>query len=308
MFFRYQSKLECGESCLETFADCPICGGGTRQQLHGYFVCQCCGHRWKTVVMQVEMENEALLASSVLRADRLTNAKLRAVRRLARSRGTLLDFGAGSGKFVFFSKRLFTTAEGVEVTPACRSFARDVLGVALWPKIPRAVVFDVVTAWHVLEHLPPYSLSDAGQQLHDSTRETLVVSVPNAESWASQWFGGRYPYRDVVSHYHEFSPESMRRFLRVCGWRTVVPFRVWIYSVFCYAQGITNVATQTHNLLYFRLKRGSDDGSLSASGFVVHCLIFLASVPVALAIAAVELLAPEKGCCIHLACYKPRAE
>lgn len=289
---------------MADFDECPICGAGASGEVHGYSRCGGCGHRWKETVAQIEIENDALGDRGPVKADRLTAAKLLAVARLTRSRGSLLDFGAGSGTFVFFAKRLFAEAEGVEVTPACIAWARDVLRVTLRPALPDNARYDVITAWHVLEHLPPPALRAEVEKLHQGSREAFVVSVPNADSWASGWFGERYPYRDSVSHFHEFTPGSMRQLLQGCGWRRIVPFRFWVYSVFCYAQGLTNWVTGTHNLLYFRLKRGRKDVSLSSVGLAVHVLLFLASVPVAVAMTAMERLAPERAACIHVVCYK----
>jgi len=288
---------------LGTFDKCPICGGEIAGEAHGYNCCEICRHRWKQTVAQVEIENDILSAVGLVKADRLTSAKMLAVARLTRSRGSLLDFGAGSGKFVYFSKLRFSKAEGVEVTPACIAWARDVLGVNLRPDLPEGACYDVVTAWHVLEHLPPERLRAAVASLCECSREALIISVPNADSWASHWFGVRYPYRDVVSHFHEFTPGSMRQLLRRCGCTKVVPFRVWIYSVFCYAQGLTNLTTGTHNLLYFRLKRGRDNVSLSSVGLGLHLVLFLFFVPLAALITIMEIVVPERAACIHIACY-----
>jgi hypothetical protein len=140
--------------------------------------------------------------------------------------------------------------------------------------------------------------------LHRYSNEAFILSVPNADSWASRWFGDRYPYRDAVSHFHEFTPGSMRLLLQRCGWRKVVPFRVWIYSVFCYAQGLTNLTTGTHNLLYFRLKRGKENVALSPVGLSMHVLLFLAFIPLAVVVTLMEFAALERATCIHVACYK----
>jgi hypothetical protein len=289
---------------LGTFDKCPVCDGEASGEAHGYTCCKGCGHRWKQTVAQVEIENDILSARSLVTPDRLTAAKMLAVARLTRSRGSLLDFGAGSGKFVYFSKTRFGKAEGVEVTTACISCARDVLGVTLWPELPAGARYDVITAWHVLEHLPPQKLRAEVATLHRCSNEAFILSVPNADSWASRWFGDRYPYRDAVSHFHEFTPGSMRLLLQRCGWRKVVPFRVWIYSVFCYAQGLTNLTTGTHNLLYFRLKRGKENVALPPVGLSMHVLLFLAFIPLAVVVTLMEFAALERATCIHVACYK----
>lgn len=288
---------------MAAFAECPVCGDVPAAFLRGYYVCCACDHQWKTVVDEVEIENEVLDRRRVLDADQLTRAKVRAVATLTVSRDSMLDFGAGSGKFAYFCRRLFRHVEGVEVTPSCIVFARDVLGVLLRPAPDEGATYDVVTAWHSIEHLPPASLRAIVSSLHRTAAEAFLLSVPNAASWASRWFGAYWPYRDEASHYQQFSPISLRRLLEGAGWERLVSFRVPIYSVFCYAQGFTNVVTRTHNLLYFRLKRGRTAGTLSVIGMGFHAAIFVTFLPVALILTALEALAPAKASCLNVACY-----
>lgn len=284
--------------------ECPVCSNVADGRIHGYLRCPDCGHQWKTSVPMVEIENEVLDANAVMRPDALTSAKLRAIEKLTRSRRTLLDFGAGSGKYVYFCRDRFGLAEGVEVTPSCIAFAKSALGVVLRPEIPTGERYDVITAWHAIEHVPSTALRSTAVRIHGLTDEAFIVSVPNTGSWASKWFGVLYPYYDPNSHFQQFSPESIRRLLVDAGWGRVVPFHIGIYSVFCYAQGLVNAATATHNLLYYRLKRGRLTDSLSRAGVVIHGGLFLAFLPIALLLAALERLAPGRGACLNMACYK----
>lgn len=289
---------------MAPFAECPVCGHAAADRLHGYHCCPACKHQWKPFVPSVEIENEVLDPRRVTKRDGLTDAKLRVLCRLTTSRKSLLDFGAGSGKYAYFCRQLFKHVEGIEVTPSCIAFARDTLGIVLRPEFVLGARYDVITAWHSLEHLPPESLRDIVRRIHDATNEAFILSVPNSSSWASRWFGMKYPYHDPESHFQQFSPASLRRLLEDSGWLRITPFRVAIYSVFCYAQGFTNWVTGTHNLLYFRLKRGRTQASLTPVGLGLHAMLFLMFLPVACILTAAERFAPERGACLHMACYK----
>ncbi len=254
--------------------------------------------------MTIEIENDALDPVSVRSLDRLTASKIRSLETLTRSRDALLDYGAGSGKFLYFCRTYFSRVLGVEVTPSCIAFAREWLDVSLVPQIPEGSRFDVITAWHVLEHLPPSQLAAVARGLHGAAEEALLISVPNAGSWASAWFGSRYPYRDTASHFHEFSPRSLELLLRQSGWTRVYRFRMVVYSVFCYAQGLTNVVTRSHNLLYYRVKRGQSNGTLTSVGLALHAVLFALCSPMAMLLTMLEIMFPEKGACLNVVCYR----
>jgi hypothetical protein len=205
---------------------------------------------------------------------------------------------------LWFCLRLFESGEGVEVTPSCIAFARQSLGVELLPAIREDGRYGVVTAWHSLEHLPPASLKGVVAQLHSVTTEAFIVSVPNAGSWAAAWFHGRYPYHDAAAHYHQFTAKSLQLLLEHAGWRRHCWFRLGIYSLFCYAQGLLNCATNTHNILYFQLKRGRTVGALSSAGLLWHLSLLAALLPVAIVLTMVDYACPDRAACLNIICYK----
>jgi hypothetical protein len=250
------------------------------------------------------MENEILKIDAARRADALTRSKLRAVSRLTRSRHSIMDFGAGSGTFLWFCRPLFHTVEGVEITPRCIAFAKDSLGVNLRPSIRKDGRYGVVTAWHSLEHLPPASLKNVVGQLYSVTTEAIVISVPNAGSWAAALFKGYFPFHDATTHYHQFTAKSIQLLLKNAGWRNRCWFRMGIYSLFCHAQGFVNCATQTHNLLYFRWKRQQPGSPLSAAGMLLHVSLLAVFTPLALLLTLVEYAFPEHAACLNVVCYK----
>ena len=73
--------------------------------------------------------------------------------------GRVLDIGCGSGGYLAFLAGLGWTCYGVEPAPNSRTYAQEVLGLNVHPG-PLAACgfeagsFDLVTMWHVIEHLP----------------------------------------------------------------------------------------------------------------------------------------------------------
>ncbi len=113
--------------------------------------------------------------------DDLWRRRLKLILRL-QSGGRLLDVGAGIGQFLHVAKSHFEV-EGSEISPTAIAIAKDKYGLSLrsgtveslrWEK-----PFDVLTLFHVLEHVP-----DPSQTLkicHSllSFQGLLVIAVPN---------------------------------------------------------------------------------------------------------------------------------
>ena len=73
------------------------------------------------------------------------------------SRGTLLDIGCGTGEFLNFCKNKGWTTSGIEPGNDARKYASEVYGLTIHDEnfissIPDNS-FDVITLWHVLEHV-----------------------------------------------------------------------------------------------------------------------------------------------------------
>jgi len=81
--------------------------------------------------------------------------------------------------------------------------------------------FDLVTLFHVMEHVtdPRAVLAEVRRILHPKGR--VVLQVPNIESWQAKLCGVRWYGLDVPRHVINYSSQSMERLLADSG------FRVW---------------------------------------------------------------------------------
>jgi methionine biosynthesis protein metW len=145
------------------------------------------------------------------------NFQLRHKRRLitSLSQGTihLLDIGAGTGDFVRVCNAYpRITAEGVEPNTKARARAAE-KGITLIDSYEQLLPhsYDVITLWHVLEHIPNLQteLDKITALLKDDG--TLIIAVPNYRSWDAQHYGTYWSAYDVPRHLYHFSKTSIER-------------------------------------------------------------------------------------------------
>ena len=138
-----------------------------------------------------------------------------------RSGGELLDIGSGTGYFPGFMKSQGWKVEGIEVDETARNksiaqFDLTVFDQSYMSELP-ASRFDVVTMWHVLEHVQ--DLQGYGQQIRNTLSDdgVLIIAVPNFTSKDAQHYGEYWAAWDVPRHLWHFSPLAMRKFAQGSG-------------------------------------------------------------------------------------------
>lgn len=127
-------------------------------------------------------------------------------------KGSVLDIGAGTGEFLKKAKVSGWTVQGMEVNSQARSLAAD-KGISLASDlhaIPEAA-FDVVTLWHVLEHM--HDLEDSIQSISSKIKKggLLVVAAPNYNSFDAHHYGPHWAAYDTPRHLWHFSRKSIPR-------------------------------------------------------------------------------------------------
>ena len=139
-----------------------------------------------------------------------------------RPKGRALDIGCGSGGYLAFLAELGWACQGIELGQKSRAYAQAELGLDVQAgpieacRFPDAC-FDVVTLWHVIEHL-----HDPAGTLHEIRRilkpdGILLLRTPNVQSLEARLFSGNWYGLDPPRHLYLFSPKTMERLLRQCG-------------------------------------------------------------------------------------------
>ena len=199
----------------------------------------------------------------------------------------LLDAGAGRGRFVLAAGRAGYDATGIEPSERGWQAATELGAPVLRASIEKAPIeprsIDVVSLWHVLEHLdePLGALARVSDWL--SRDGVVLIGLPNLASLQARWGGARWYHLDVPRHRVHYTPRGLTRLLERSGFQIVRrrdlllehnPFGMW--------QSLVNRATRHPSYLYNLLKRNAPPRS-------GDLLISVAALPLAPVAGLVEL-------------------
>ena len=136
--------------------------------------------------------------------------KLKLVKRFHKEKGNLLDLGCGTGEFLLAARESGWNASGVEPGEQARGFALE-KGLEVdsdWKTLDEGS-FDVICLWHVLEHIPELEECCIKLQRLLNPGGTLIIAVPNFQSWDAKHYGSYWAAYDVPRHLWHFSKKSM---------------------------------------------------------------------------------------------------
>lgn len=126
--------------------------------------------------------------------------------------GSLLDIGAGTGSFLEAAKSRNWIVSGSEPNIEARILATN-KGVELVEDYGhfRGRQFDVVTMWHVLEHI--HDLENAIDVLSTLVKPNghLIIAVPNYKSYDAGFYKNFWAAYDTPRHLWHFSRNSIER-------------------------------------------------------------------------------------------------
>lgn len=141
--------------------------------------------------------------------------KLRLLKPFQPKEASLLDVGAGTGFFQRAAQKRGWTVTGIEPNSSARNLANS--------KAPNTVFdsdtlhsfpensFDVITLWHVLEHLPNLDDDLKTFQKLLKPKGRIVVAVPNFKSFDARYFKEFWAAYDVPRHLWHFSQKSISK-------------------------------------------------------------------------------------------------
>lgn len=156
-----------------------------------------------------------------------------------RKSGRLLDIGTGTGYFASTMEQRGWKVEAIEKNPQARMFAKEHFGLEV--KADEALqefesgCFDVITLWHVMEHLE--HLDATWERLREllSDRGVLIVAVPNCSSYDAGKYGEYWAAYDVPRHLWHFTPVTIQQFASKHGFimanRHPMPFDAFYVSM-----------------------------------------------------------------------------
>jgi len=143
---------------------------------------------------------------------RALQKKVALINSLNNGAGTLLDIGAGTGDFLKQAKDSNWKVSGVEPNEGAKKLAQE-KGINLQESINdlNGKTFDVITMWHVLEHVPNLEETISTIEKLLKPEGTLIIAVPNYKSFDANHYKEHWAAYDVPRHLWHFSQASMQK-------------------------------------------------------------------------------------------------
>jgi len=181
--------------------------------------------------------------------------------------GKLLDIGSGTGEFINFMSKTSWKVEGIEPNLQARNFAREQYNLTVndesyIKQLPNNH-FDVITMWHVLEHVP--NLDERMKELKRMLAPggTIFIAVPNIHSPDAKKYGKFWAGLDVPRHLHHFSPKSFKTLAQLHNFKLVemIPMKMDAYYV-----SMLSEKYMKHSFVYLRAIMSGLFSNIEASG------------------------------------------
>lgn len=194
---------------------------------------------------------------------------------------SILDIGSGRGWMLYFLKKYFKyeRAAGTQISQNAYIFSKDKLGLEIYDKdlleLSFDKKFDVITIWHVLEHVENpegyvtkiYDLLNAGGLLY--------VEVPNFNSWTSKLTKGYWLALDLKHHLTFFTPSSLSSLLEKYNFKIkkIKTFSLE-YSTFTSTQSFVNLITNSDSYFFETLQNRKFEFKIIWHTFLFIILFF----------------------------------
>ena len=151
--------------------------------------------------------------------------EIKLLKKYKKKNGKLLDVGCAAGFFLHVAKQEGWNVQGVEPNSwladyGRKNFEAKVFNGTLEEAKFKDNMFDIITMWDVLEHIPdPKSaLIEANRILKPGG--ILIISFPDFSSIFAKLFGKNWWF--LLSHHlFQFTPKTLKRMLRMTGFKTL---------------------------------------------------------------------------------------
>ena len=161
--------------------------------------------------------------------------KIDLIHKYTKNKGKILDIGAGTGDFLKIAQENGWKITGIEPEKKARNRAGE-KGVLLEENQEKIDdKYDVITMWHVLEHIPDLENQIIFLKNHLTDNGILVIAVPNYKSKDAQIYKQFWAAFDVPRHIWHFSKKSIQLIFEEKGFNLIetkpMPFDAFYVSL-----------------------------------------------------------------------------
>lgn len=139
--------------------------------------------------------------------------KVSLINNLNTQKSMLLDYGCGTGTFVAAAQANGWRATGIEPNDKARYEAgknKNITFYAGLNQLDTGQLFEVITLWHVLEHVADLHQTIASLKNLLTDQGKMVIAVPNHEAYEEKIYGKHWAAYDVPRHLYHFSQSTMK--------------------------------------------------------------------------------------------------
>ncbi|MFL0352867.1 class I SAM-dependent methyltransferase [Xanthomarina sp. GH4-25] len=200
--------------------------------------------------------------------------KLKLINSFSTNEKNLLDVGCGTGDFLQTAQQNNWIVSGIEPNQNARKISNlktnnSVFDIEQLLKF-NSQSFDVITLWHVLEHLPNLENQLSTFKRLLKSNGTLIIAVPNYKSYDALYYKSFWAAFDVPRHLWHFSEDSISKLVSKQNMRVekTLPMKFDSYYVSLlsekYKNGVSNIfnAVRVGWLSNFKAKRSGEYSSL----------------------------------------------
>jgi len=188
-------------------------------------------------------------------------------------KGEILDIGCATGQFLNYMAEHGWKTTGIEPDEKTRAHAISEYGLQVFPEEKlnefSKSSFDVITMWHVLEHVS--NLNGRMEQLKLLLKPlgTLVIAVPNCDALDAKTYGEFWAGYDLPRHLYHFTKSDIKLLVEKYGFTIVnilpMKFDAFYVSLLSekYKAGKMRWIPALWNGFWSNLKSGQNNGHSS---------------------------------------------
>ena len=139
--------------------------------------------------------------------------KTKLITKLNKGTGSLLDYGCGTGDFIKTANQNGWHAYGYEPDMNARETAEAKNHGKIFNSIESInEPFDIITAWHVIEHVSDLNSTIKNLKKALKPNGHLVIALPNHHSYDAKHYSAHWAGYDVPRHLYHFDSISIKSF------------------------------------------------------------------------------------------------